>query len=164
MRGCSLKIFDNAQPQELCCVCMLAVLGRRRWITMQPLRSCSQLSTRPCMWSARQQAVKIQRLSVAQRQHKSKSASKRLVAQHINHTFLWQCTLIHAQCTCLHVNCRTHLLRLLARGGPCRTANTPALGRGLVVDVATSPTANTLEGPPSHCRLSLILTNPCASA
>ena len=37
-------------------------------------------------------------------------------------------------------------LRLRARGGPCRTANTPALGRGCGVQEAQSPAANTYVG------------------
>mmetsp|Transcript_24489 Transcript_24489/g.62227 ORF Transcript_24489/g.62227 Transcript_24489/m.62227 type:complete len:356 (-) Transcript_24489:342-1409(-) len=55
--------------------------------------------------------------------------------------------------------------RMLAtRGGPARTANTPALGRGCARHVATSPAAKTSGGPPSAtCSVSWVAMNPWAS-
>ena len=58
----------------------------------------------------------------------------------------------------------THLRRLLASGGPWRTAKTPALGRGSSTEVATSPTANTFSGPPAVCRNLLMRMKPNSSA
>ena len=58
---------------------------------------------------------------------------------------------------------RIYLLILSVRGGPWRTAKTPALGRGYTTEVATSPTANMFGGPPAACRFSLILRNPSSS-
>lgn len=45
----------------------------------------------------------------------------------------------------------------------CRTANTPALGRGCLAHEATSPAANTSGGPPSDCKQSVIARKPCGS-
>lgn len=56
-------------------------------------------------------------------------------------------------------------LRMLSESaGPCRTAKTPALGRGSTADVATSPTANTPGGPPLHCSVASMEMKPSASA
>ena len=44
-----------------------------------------------------------------------------------------------------------------------RTANTPALGRGAALLVATSPAAKMFGGPPSLCRYSLTARNPALS-
>lgn len=56
------------------------------------------------------------------------------------------------------------LQMLLVRGGPWRTAKTPALGRGYTVEVATSPHAKMFGGPDAACRYSLMLKKPNSSA
>lgn len=50
------------------------------------------------------------------------------------------------------------------RGGPWRTAYTPALGRGWIAEVAMSPTQNTLPRLPCTVRFSPMATKPDASA
>lgn len=104
---------------------------------------------------------------VCQRRALQRQRQQRLVSmsvQYVRNACMWHAMGIRMQRVsrqCISA----HIAAILAppAAPTCRTAYTPAFGRGCCAQLATSPAANTSPGPPSDCRHSVIARKPWGS-